>query len=70
MRKLKRSVAHAIFKKAGYSRINKRYKDGDSFFACNWRSLFESKPTKKKHRRGKSKSLFGKRNKSHLLATT
>lgn len=69
MRKLKRSVAHAIFKKAGYPRINKKYKGGDSFFACNWRSLFESNPTKKKHRRGKSKSSFRRRNKS-LLAIT
>lgn len=69
MRKLMRSVARAYFRKAGYSRINKKYKDGESFFSCNWKSLFTNKSTKKKHRGGKSKSLLGKRNKS-LLATT
>lgn len=40
MRKLKRSVARANMKRAGYTQINKKkYGDTKSFFARNWRKF-------------------------------
>ena len=41
MRKLKRSIARAHMKRAGYERLNKKgiTKNGKSFFALNWRNF-------------------------------
>ena len=37
MRKLLRTIARANMKKDGIQHINRKIKDGKSFFAMNWR---------------------------------
>ena len=39
MRKLKRSIARANMKRAGYQHINKKGVSGESFFSRNWRKF-------------------------------
>lgn len=39
MRKLKRSVARANMKRAGYQHINRKGADKQSFFSLNWRKF-------------------------------
>lgn len=38
MRRLKRSVARANMKRAGFTKVNRKL-EGRSFFALNWRSF-------------------------------
>ena len=39
MRRLKRSVARANMKRAGFTGVNRKKLEGRSFFALNWRSF-------------------------------
>lgn len=39
MRRLKRSVARANMRRAGFNGVNKKELEGRSFFALNWRSF-------------------------------